>query len=61
MLSALLADMRERDFVSPERTSHRLGLPLADLARLAHVIDTRSQQPDSPAMQESLARISHTD
>ena len=31
MLTALLADMRERDFVSPQRMSHRLRLPLADM------------------------------
>ena len=47
MLTALLADIRERDFVSPQRMSHRLRLPLADLARLAHVHrNTLAQRPE---------------
>jgi hypothetical protein len=37
MLTALLSDIRDRDFVSPQRMSRRLRLPLADLAKLAHV------------------------
>jgi uncharacterized protein (DUF2384 family) len=56
MLTALLADIRERDFVSPQRMSQRLRLPLADLARLAHVHrNTLAQRPDSAAVQKSLA------
>jgi uncharacterized protein (DUF2384 family) len=58
MLTALLADIRERDFVSPQRMSHRLRLPLADLARLAHVHrNTLAQRPDSPIVQKSLEPV----
>ena len=55
MLTALLADIRERDFVSPQRMSRRLRLPLADLAKLAHVHrNTLTQWPDSSLVQKSL-------
>jgi uncharacterized protein (DUF2384 family) len=58
VLTALLADIRERDFVSPQRMSHRLRLPLADLARLAHVHrNTLAQRPGSPAVQKSLEPV----
>jgi Protein of unknown function (DUF2384) len=54
-LTALLTDIRERDFVSPQRMSRRLHLPLADLAKLAHVHrNTLTQRPDSPLVQKSL-------
>ncbi len=53
MLTALLADTRERDFVSPQRMSRRLRLPLAELAKLAHVHrNTLAQRPDSPVVQK---------
>jgi uncharacterized protein (DUF2384 family) len=56
MLSALLTDIRERDFVSPQRMSQRLRLPLAGLAKLAHVTrNSLAQRPESPAVQNSLA------
>lgn len=58
MLTALLSDIRERDFVSPQRMSHRLRLPLGDLAKLAHVHrNTLARRPDSPAVQKSLDPI----
>jgi uncharacterized protein (DUF2384 family) len=58
ILTALLADIRERDFVSPQRMSHRLRLSLADLPRLAHVRrNMLAQRPDSPTVQKSLAPV----
>jgi hypothetical protein len=55
MLTAFLTDIRERDFVSPQRMSRRLRLPLAELAKLAHVHrNTFAQRPESPAVQKSL-------
>lgn len=58
MLTALLADIRERDFVSPQRMSRRLRLPLAELAKLAHVHrNTLARRPESPVVQKSLAPV----
>jgi hypothetical protein len=58
MLAALLADIRERDFVSPQRMSRRLRLPLADLAKLAHVHrNTLTQRPESVLVQKSLEPV----
>ncbi len=58
MLTALLADIRERDFVSPQRMSRRLRLPLAELAKLAHVHrNTLAQRPDSPVVQKGLEPV----
>ena len=58
MLTALLADIRERDFVSPQRMSRRLRLSLADLAKLAHIHrNTLTQRPDSPLVQKSLEPV----
>ena len=55
MLTALLADIQERDFVSPQRMSRRLRLPLADLAKLAHVHrNTLTQWPELLLVQKSL-------
>ena len=58
MLTTLLADIRERDFVSPRLMSRRLRLPLTDLAKLAHLHrNTLSQRPDSPLVQKSLEPV----
>jgi uncharacterized protein (DUF2384 family) len=58
VLTALIADFRERDFVSPQRMSQRLRLPLADLARLAHVHrNTLAMRPNSVAVQKSLEPV----
>lgn len=58
MLTALLADIHERDFVSPQRMSRRLRLPLADLARLAHVHrNTLAQRPQSATVQKGLEPV----
>lgn len=58
MLTALISDFREKDFLSPSRISRRLRLPLADLAKLAHVHrNTLAQRPDSPMVQKSLAPV----
>ncbi len=58
MLTALLSDIRERDFVSPQRMSNRLRLSLADLARLVHVHrNTLAKHPASPAVQKNLEPV----
>jgi hypothetical protein len=58
MLTALLADIRERDFVSPQRLSRRLRLPLAELAKLVHIHrNTLAQRPESPLVQKSLKPV----
>ena len=59
MLTALPAtDIRERDFVSPWRMSRRLRLPLADLAKLAHIHrNTLTQRPESQLVQKSLEPV----
>lgn len=55
MLTDLLTDIRERDFVSPQRMSRRLRLPLAELAKLAHVHrNTLALRPESIAVQKGL-------
>ncbi|HEY4042419.1 MAG TPA: hypothetical protein VGM32_11335, partial [Rhodopila sp.] len=58
MLTALLQDIRERDFVSPQRMSRRLRLPLGELAKLAHLHrNTLAKHPDSPVVQRNLEPI----
>jgi hypothetical protein len=58
MLTALLADIRERDFVSPRRMSRRLRLPLSELAKLARIHrNTLAQRPESPLVQKSLEPV----
>jgi hypothetical protein len=58
MLTAFLADIREQNFVSPALLSQRLRVPLADLARLAHVHrNTLTQRPESLAVQQGLAPV----
>ncbi len=58
MLTALLDDISDKDFVSPQLMSRRLRLPLVDLARLAHVHrNTLAQRPDSVQVQKGLAPI----
>ena|SRR6516162_6667931 len=58
ILTALLADIRDHDFVSPKRMSRRLRLPLAELAKLAHVHrNTLSHRPQSPLVQKSLEPV----
>jgi uncharacterized protein (DUF2384 family) len=58
MLTALLSDISEQDFVSPQRMSSRLRLPLAELAKLAHVHrNTLARRPESAAVQKSLTPV----
>ena len=58
MLTALLDEIRERDFVSPQRLSRRLRLPLSDLAKLAHIHrNTLAQRPESQLVQKGLEPI----
>ena len=48
MLTTLLADICERDFVSLQRMRRRLRLPLSKLAKLANVHrNTLTQLPES--------------
>jgi len=37
MLAAFLDDIRDHDMIAPRRMADRLRLPMARLARLAHV------------------------
>ncbi len=58
MLTTLLIDIREKDFVSPHRMSARLRLPLAELARLAHLHrNTLTKQPASAMVQKGLEPV----
>ncbi len=58
MLTALLADFRDGDYVSPQRMSRRLRLNMGDLAKLAHVHrNTLAQRPSSAVVQKSLEPV----
>ena len=58
MLTALLSDFRERDYLSPQRVSRRLRLPMAELAKLVHVHrNTLARRPSSASVQRSLEPI----
>ena len=58
MLTSLLSDIRDRDFVSPERMGLRLKLQLGDIARLAHVHrNTLARNPDSTLVQKGLEPV----
>ena len=58
MLSPLLDDLREDDVLSPARISHRLRMPLTDLARLVGVHrNSLSQRPAAPLVQKGLEPI----
>ena len=58
MLTVLLDDIRDGDFVSPQRMSQRLRLPLAELARLVHVHrNTLAKHPESPIVQKNLEPV----
>jgi uncharacterized protein (DUF2384 family) len=60
MLSAFLDQITDRrgGFISPQRVSEALHVPLATIARLAKVHrNTLAQRPDSPVVQERLGDI----
>lgn len=57
MLAALLTDFREADFLSPQRMSKRLRLPLAEFARLAKLHRNTLLRPASPTVQKKLEPI----
>jgi hypothetical protein len=58
VLTVLLEDIREGDFVSPQRMSERLRLPLAELAKLVHVHrNTLAKHPASPTVQKNLEPV----
>lgn len=58
MLTALLSDLHERDYLSPARISQRLRLPMADLARITHVHrNTLAQRPSAAMVQKSLGPL----
>jgi hypothetical protein len=60
MLAPLLADLHEKSFISPQRMGDRLRLPLADLAKLAHVHrNTLARNPDSAVVQKGLEPVVH--
>ena len=48
MLTALLADIHEHDYISPVLVSRRLRVPMAELAKITHVHrNTLSQRPSA--------------
>lgn len=58
MLAAFLDDIRDHDMIAPRRMAERLRLPMARLARLAHVNrNTMAAKPESPAVQAKLGEI----
>ncbi|MBM3578154.1 MAG: DUF2384 domain-containing protein [Alphaproteobacteria bacterium] len=60
MLSAFLDQVTDRrgGFISPQRVSAALHVPLAKIARLAKVHrNTLAQHPDSPVVQKRLGDI----
>lgn len=60
MLSAFLDQVTDRrgGFISPQRVSEALHVPLSKIARLAKVHrNTLAQHPDSPVVQERLGDI----
>jgi len=58
MMTALLDDIREREFVSPQRLSQRLRLPLSELAKLAHIHrNTLTRRPESQRVQKGLEPV----
>ena len=58
MLAAFLDDIRRDDLIAPRRMAERLRVPMARLAKLAHVNrNTMTAKPDSPAVQAKLGEI----
>jgi uncharacterized protein (DUF2384 family) len=58
MLTALLSDLQEKDYLSPARISRRLRVPMAELAKITHVHrNTLSQRPSASSVQKSLEPI----
>jgi hypothetical protein len=58
MLTALLADIHEHDYISPLRISRRLRVPMAELAKMTHLHrNTLSQRPAAASVQKSLEPI----
>ena len=58
MLAAFLDDIRDRDMIAPRRMAERLRVPMARLARLAHINrNTMTAKPESPAVQAKLGEI----
>ena len=58
MLTELLSDIHEHDYISPLRVSRRLRVPLAELAKIAHVHrNTLSRHPTASLVQKSLEPI----
>ena len=58
MLAAFLDDIRDHDMIAPRRLAERLRLPMARLARIAHINrNTMAAKPESPAVQAKLGKI----
>ena len=57
MLAPMLDDVVDDGFISPRRMSERLGVPLAELARIARLHRNTLARPTSPAVQRNLGEI----
>ena len=58
MLAQFLEDIREGDMIAPKRMAERLRVPMAQMARLAHVSrNTLTGKADSPVVQKRLGEI----
>jgi hypothetical protein len=58
MVAAFIDAVRIHDMIAPHRMAERLQLPMAELARLAHVdCNTMAGESESPAVQAKLKEI----
>jgi len=57
MLGPILDDVADDGFISPSRMSERLGVSLAELARIARLHRNTLARPNSPAVQRNLGEI----
>ena len=58
MLASFIDTIRDGNAIAPQRMAGALGLPMTDLARLAHVNrNTLSSKPRLPSVQEGLGLV----
>ena len=57
MLAPLLDEIVDDGVISPRRMSERLGMPLAELARIARLHRNTLGEPQSPPAQRNLGQI----
>lgn len=57
MLAPLLDGVVDHGFISPKRMSERLGVPIAELARIARLHRNTLARPNSPTVQRNLGEI----